>query len=224
MNTQKSMVLQNAYDNAMGRKLSAIGLAPSIQQGMMSPMESYLNRYLSGMSLIPGMTGAQSSPYMQGAGLLSSLGGMDLALQEGNMNRQYQEFIRQQDPMWLNAALGLATGFPSPAAQKPVVQSGGSGWMQMLGLLGSAGIGLLSDRNAKEDIVPYKGSVLKALRELDISTWKYIGEDEAHIGPMAQDLQRLFGVGDGRTVKVIDVMGILMAAAKEMAHAQAQGN
>jgi hypothetical protein len=77
-----------------------------------------------------------------------------------------------------------------------------------------------SDRTTKESVVPYKGSVLAALRELEISTWQYKGDTITHIGPMAQDVQRLFGVGDGKTIHVIDVMGILLAAAKEMANAK----
>ena len=89
----------------------------------------------------------------------------------------------------------------------------------LMGTLGAAAIGL-SDEGEKEDIVPFRGSTLAGLRQLDVSTWRYKGSDTVHIGPMAQDMQRVFGVGDGRTIHLVDVMGILIAAAKEMADAQ----
>jgi len=123
----------------------------------------------------------------------------------------------------MNYALGMATGFPPNPNPKPVVQGQGNSLFQTLGLLaGTLGAAAItkSDREAKEDVVPFRGSVLKALRELDISTWRYTNDGTIHIGPMAQDMKRLFGVGDGRTIHAVDVIGILMLAAKEMADAE----
>ncbi len=56
------------------------------------------------------------------------------------------------------------------------------------------------------------------VNELPISTWRY--NDEAgsprHIGPMAQDMHRLFHVGDGKTVPVVDFLGLLVCCVKEL--------
>jgi hypothetical protein len=89
----------------------------------------------------------------------------------------------------------------------------------LAGTLGAAAI-TKSDAEEKEDVVPFKGSTLAGLRQLDVSTWRYKGSETVHIGPMAQDMKRVFGVGDGRTIHLVDVMGILIAAAKEMADAK----
>jgi hypothetical protein len=244
MNVAKQGFAQNAWDAAMGRQLQAGSLAPGVAAGQQQPMNDYMARLLGLTGQIPGMTQATSGAGTAYGSLLAQLGMMDIGIQEGNINRQYGEFQRQTDPAYMNYALGLATGFPPNPNPKPVVQGGGTmSWLgPLMGTLGAAAIGLsnqsakqniapyptmfgvgmhgYSDREAKEHIAPFKGSVLAALRELQISSWQYKGEDTVHIGPMAQDMKRLFGVGDGKTIALIDVMGILMAAAKEMADAK----
>lgn len=197
----------------------------NVQKGtaLQGAWESAQNRLLGGAGIIPGMTTAQSQGYGQYGSILAQLAGMDLGIQEGNITRPYQEFIRQQENPYMNYALGMATGFPPNPNPKPVVQGQGNSLFQTLGLLaGTLGAAAItkSDREAKEDVVPFRGSVLKALRELDISTWRYTNDGTIHIGPMAQDMKRLFGVGDGRTIHAVDVIGILMLAAKEMADAE----
>ena len=73
-------------------------------------------------------------------------------------------------------------------------------------------------QNLKEDIEPVDTeSVAKALKGLPISRWKYKGDSVRHIGPMAQDFQEAFGVGDGKHIHLVDVMGVLLAGMKEMA-------
>ena len=188
---------------------------------LQSAWEGQQNRLLGGAGIIPGMTTAQSSGYGQYGNLLAQLAGMDLGIQEGNITRPYNEFIRQQENPYMNYALGLATGFPPNPNPKPVVQGSNTmSWLgPLMGTLGAAAIGL-SDIDEKEDIVPFRGSTLAGLRQLDVSTWRYKGEETVHIGPMAQDMKRVFGVGDGKTIHLVDVMGILIAAAKEMADAQ----
>jgi hypothetical protein len=197
----------------------------NVQKGnlLQGAWEGQQNRLLGGAGVIPGMTQAMSSGYGQYGNLLAQLAGMDLGIQEGNITRPYQEFIRQQENPYMNYALGMATGFPPNPNPKPVVQSSGNSLFQTLGLLaGTLGAAAItkSDRDGKEDIRPFHGSVLETLRKLDINTWRYAGEDTVHLGPMAQDMQRLFGVGDGKSVHLVDVIGILLAAAKEMADAK----
>jgi hypothetical protein len=56
--------------------------------------------------------------------------------------------------------------------------------------------------------------ILARVAELPITTWRYKveGEQERHVGPMAEDFQRLFGLGDGTTIATIDADGVIMAA------------
>lgn len=56
--------------------------------------------------------------------------------------------------------------------------------------------------------------VLARVADLPVASWRYKSEDEykRHIGPFAEDFQRLFGLGDGETISVIDAQGVALAA------------
>lgn len=92
--------------------------------------------------------------------------------------------------------------------------------------LGSAA--LISDENVKHDVSEVDTTnILQKFKELRIDTWRYneeqgLGTDK-HIGPMAQEFQRVFGVGDGKTINPVDVCGVLLAAQKAMIEEQANG-
>ena len=43
--------------------------------------------------------------------------------------------------------------------------------------------------------------------------WNYKGSDETHIGPIAEDFYRIFGVGvDEKSISTIDPSGVALAA------------
>jgi len=74
-----------------------------------------------------------------------------------------------------------------------------------------------SDRNIKHDIEPIDDDeVLKRFESLPVSSWKYNGSDEPHIGPMAQDFQASFGLGDGKMIPFVDAFGVLTAAVRAL--------
>ena len=58
--------------------------------------------------------------------------------------------------------------------------------------------------------------ILDGVKNLRVEGWNYIQEvgvgDDAHIGPYAEEMAEQFGIGDGKTIKMIDAMGILFAA------------
>jgi len=74
----------------------------------------------------------------------------------------------------------------------------------------------LSDQNAKENILPIDPQlILQNVAAMPISTWNYIAQDDdiRHIGPMAQDFQAAFGVGEDNTrITTIDADGVALAA------------
>jgi hypothetical protein len=74
----------------------------------------------------------------------------------------------------------------------------------------------LSDRNAKRDILPVDpNSVLEKLVNMPVSLWSYKTEVSGarHMGPMAQDFRKSFGLGDSdKTIATIDESGIALAA------------
>jgi hypothetical protein len=73
-----------------------------------------------------------------------------------------------------------------------------------------------SDRNAKENFAPVdERDILARLVTIPIETWNYRGEDPSvrHIGPMAQDFARVFGVGaDDKRIHMIDANGVALAS------------
>jgi hypothetical protein len=73
----------------------------------------------------------------------------------------------------------------------------------------------LSDRNSKTALASVNAStVLERLEKLPISIWSYRSEGRVrHIGPMAQDFYRAFGLGsDDKHITTIDEEGVAYAA------------
>ena len=79
----------------------------------------------------------------------------------------------------------------------------------------------LSDRAVKANFATVDpADMLARVQRLPISTWNYTSDDPAirHIGPMAQDVAALFGVGDDdRHIHPIDGQGIALAAIQGLA-------
>lgn len=75
-----------------------------------------------------------------------------------------------------------------------------------------------SDRNRKEGIseVNYQ-QILEKLSQLQISEWRYRGDDARHLGPMAQDFSASFGLGNTDTgIATVDADGVALAAIKAL--------
>jgi hypothetical protein len=56
--------------------------------------------------------------------------------------------------------------------------------------------------------------MLAKVAALPVSEWHYKAEDSSvkHVGPMAEDFQQAFGLGDGKTISTVDASGIALAA------------
>ena len=146
----------------------------------------------------PGMSsmfGNQAlSAYNTRAGLEQSRNQFGLSALDAQLRAQQTALQNPKQPWW-KTALGVA-GTVAPYAAMA-----------------------FSDKNMKKDIksVP-KGTtsrMAKYLKDLPLKTWKYKGEETTHFGPMAQDFKRIFGIGDGKTLHLADVMGVVLATAKE---------
>lgn len=103
------------------------------------------------------------------------------------------------------------------ASEQAARQRSSSLWGNLIGAgatLGAAKI--YSDRDLKTDIKPVKGEgIVEALMNVPTSTWKYKGDEEQRIGPMAQDWAGQFG-GDGKTIPMPQMFGLNMAAVQEL--------
>lgn len=84
-----------------------------------------------------------------------------------------------------------------------------------------AGMGLMafSSKDYKEKKKPAKGS-LDAVRRMPVGEWKYkdgIADGDHHVGPYAEDFQAATGKGDGKTINLMDAVGVTMGAVQELA-------
>ena len=63
-----------------------------------------------------------------------------------------------------------------------------------------------------------ESQVLDRLALLPISSWRYKNQQESdrHIGPMAEDFQAAFSLGDGKTISTVDANGIALTAIKAL--------
>ena len=72
-----------------------------------------------------------------------------------------------------------------------------------------------SSREVKTDFRALDGKeVLGQLSEVPVMSWRYKteDEDERHFGPVAEDFQAAFQLGDGKTITNIDADGVALAA------------
>ena len=73
-----------------------------------------------------------------------------------------------------------------------------------------------SDRAIKENFAKIDAkTILAKVAELPLSLWNYRSDEKKtqHLGPMAQDFKRLFGIGqDDKTIATVDAAGVAFAA------------
>lgn len=92
------------------------------------------------------------------------------------------------------------------------------------GALGNLGGALLmkctaSAKDIHADLNP--SNAMAVIGSLPLYAWTYKdgegpdGDTAMHVGPMAEDFARLSGLGDGRTISVIDMLGLLTGALQD---------
>jgi hypothetical protein len=110
---------------------------------------------------------------------------------------------------WVSTIGGLAGAF--------------AGGMTGLGAIGVGAKAATSDRTLKTNIEEVTDlNIVEKFKSLPIFTWEYKSElGERHLGPMAQDMKEIFGVGDGKSIALVDVMGLLMLLGKAVARGAA---
>ena len=146
------------------------------------------------------VTTLQSCTKPWGTGTCNSFVSGDSAVMELKHNGSTTATIRMQ----ANPAVGA----------RPIEHSSGAH-------LTSGGVWTnASDAGLKENFQPVDGhELLEKIDELPINQWNYkVESDEVtHIGPTAQDFQKVFGVGENdKTISTIDPSGIALAAIKEL--------
>jgi autotransporter adhesin len=72
-----------------------------------------------------------------------------------------------------------------------------------------------SSRESKTDFAPVSvASILDKVDSLPISQWRYKSDarGKVHVGPVAEDFQEIFGLGDGKTISTVDASGVALAS------------
>ncbi|TXH52547.1 MAG: tail fiber domain-containing protein [Desulfurellales bacterium] len=103
-------------------------------------------------------------------------------------------------------------------------------WNNLASIGGSAAqVAMMSDENMKEDIGEADAvfddadtSFVDRVEALPIKSWRYkpeAGQDggEKHVGPMAQDFKGFFGLGDGKSIPIVDAFGVTLKATQQLA-------
>lgn len=104
------------------------------------------------------------------------------------------------------------------SAQQQLNSANAAGLMSGIGTMAGLGIAAFSSKDYKEDKRPIDGA-LDAVNSMPVERWKYkdgISDGGEHIGPYAEDFQKATGAGDGKTINLVDGMGITMKAVQEL--------
>ncbi len=107
-------------------------------------------------------------------------------------------------------AVSLAAGGPDPR-----FSVANNGDVLTTGAMTATAFNTTSDRNAKTGFTPIDPlDVLRKVSELAITRWTFTNSTSIpHIGPVAQDFHRAFGVGsDDRHIATVDADGVALAA------------
>lgn len=182
--------------------------------------------YQSGLDAMT--KGLAVSPLIEQSALLpgqaaSGVGAQQRAFEQASIDDMVKRFYSEQflPLMIAQQVAGTALGFPGGTTISS--QSGGETSPLQMGMGGASFLAALaplmfmSDEGMKEDINPLDHhDVVEALDTLPLATWKYKGDETTHMGPMAQDFAEAFGVGDGKTIHLADVAGVLLSVGKQM--------
>jgi hypothetical protein len=108
--------------------------------------------------------------------------------------------VRATGGVWFVTAVDAVTGRPTAGV---FVNPGSGSW------------GSTSDRESKTAFTSVDvADILDRVARLPITRWRYRAEGEVeHVGPMAQDFHRAFGLGpDERSITAVDADGVALAA------------
>jgi hypothetical protein len=195
---QQGQISQQARQGIISEELQNAQLAQQARQAMTNEALLQYNAPAQGVATLLGAS--PRTPTVQGGNIYQQ--GVQAPDVQGNIwnsyNSQLQAYNQRQqqnNSMW-------------------------SGIGNLVGSLGAAWI--TSDKNMKQNVRP-ADTILNRMEKIPIKSWQYKagavpGDNGArHVGPMAQDFKGFFGLGDGRSIPVVDAVGINMAATQQLA-------
>jgi hypothetical protein len=123
-------------------------------------------------------------------------------------------YFRTGSEFWWYTGGTHNSNFGNSGGGTILMRLGSSGNLLLNGTVTANAFSGASDRSLKENFSPINPqSVLDKVAALPITTWNFKGQDDRHLGPMAQDFYAAFGVGpDDRHITTVDEGGVAFAA------------
>lgn len=186
---------KNVETIGFARKMDAAGLGRNLASNSSTAASVALNagNSATGNASAP-VQQAQSAASMMGQGFNTAIGANTAS---GQLYGQAAQLQSQDSGMW-GALGGVAGSF-----------LGGNGFARMID----------SDKKKKKDIKPVSDeAALEAVEKTPVSSWKYKpgeGDGGAHVGPMAQHVNKTMGeqaAPGGKVIDPITVQGVTVAA------------
>ena len=154
----------------------------------------------SGLAVNPGTSMGMANSTMN-AGFGNAMNGYG---QQGSLlNTQYQQQLQAHESN--QGALGGLMG--------------GLGSLAGIAISNPGTLAMLSDEDAKTGKKKTRGA-LKAVEKMRVDDWTYKpgkGDGQRHTGTYAQDFKAATGKGDGKSIPIVDAIGVTMGAVKELA-------
>lgn len=220
--------LRERSERTLARNASAIGGlgGGNVRQALAEQGVNIANAQLGEyQNRLAGLAGMGSGAAQQSAGLAQDMGRMLLSGQAGMGQSRAQGILGAQQAnaalaeMAVGAGLGAAAGgglFGGTAGTATTLGTGAQGAFG-----GSAGagalIGLLSDKNMKEDVRDLDlKECFDIINEMDLKSWKYIEEAgidrKTHLGPMAQDAPKCIKIPQKEMLNLHDELMLIAGA------------
>lgn len=204
----------------LGGLTSAGGTGQSLQNALNSLNAQQRLGGLAGMTDVGRAVMSGQLGGMQGMGqLYGTTPGREQLSQQGmiNVNGQMidvQKLTNDLAQMIIQGQLGRGQMPTRWDAYKSAGQ-GTAGFMSAAG--GMAGMSSIELKKNLRELSDEE--ILDKLSHLKLYTWVYKNDaDEIrHVGPIAEDMKEIFGVGDGKSIALVDVMGIVMMTMKALA-------
>lgn len=223
--------LQDQYGKLMndpGGRLNEIGQGYHQSPGFQFALQQALQG--SGHAAAAGGMAGSPQHEQQNMGIATGLADQDYNQWLGNALGMYGKGLSGQQGLYdtgSKAGMSMGENMASVLANQAKLAYEGQNadnqhsegiWGAIGGGAGAlAGLAAFSSAALKTyDSTPSTEDILNNVRELSLEKWKYKGIDQKFLGAYAEEFTDRFGVGDGKTINMVDAIGVLLGAIKEL--------
>ncbi len=229
---QLADIYGTGYNTALTAANTDINRNVDVQKANETAAYQAANLGLSGSKQLADMSNTQRQQQYADAAMLEQLGATQQAQTQKQLDDQYARWLEANNedmrdlglttsvansmPILSSTTTGTSTGTQTPSAADSVGRA--------IGTIGTLMSFLPSDKNIKSGIKGVsEDKILKGIEKTPVSSWMYDpakggpADGMRHTGPMAQDVKKNLGLGDGRSIPVVDAIGTQFAATKALA-------